>query len=423
MKIFIKEKIGLTLILTLFFHLSLSAQFLKDLEKAVKGTVKTATKITTAPYESIANTAKVITGGGNIKQIYKPYTDASKQAGAAIGGMTNVISEPQRYLYQQANKFASQVGDEAEFVFDISTFVQRYSSDLAVSGAHATANILQGKDPFQVTALPLAAAVRSARDRFKDKAIPIPQELKIFLKGKLPDATINRAKYAVGKVEITLPNFVNNIVISNNSNHAVTVDDIIVFYRTPKSFFEDPCFWIHEMMHVEQYRKWGIERFAWKWLNKYPIEKEANQQGSAIAGRPCNNGNETSGGFAGGYSSPTYSQSLETYRSGHPTEWFMAQCHFARNPYPYYYLITNTRKIIAVHIRNGSRIHIGYAAAPFNMNFTWDFALFSNYRVGVTPDGRIWEPVHLRNGFGQFLYNPNGTPMLGSNVIGYVRQL
>jgi len=429
MRLFTQRRIQLALSLILVIQNPLSAQgFFDKVKETVSGAVKTATKITTAPYESVINTAKAV-GGGNPKDIYKPYTKASEQAGKTVGSGITVVSEPQQLFYAEADKFASQFGDETEFIFDTSTFVLRYGNEYATAGGQVVANVLQGKNPLQLRALPLAAAVRAAREKFKNKALPIPQELKNYLRGILPDETIKRAKYAVGKVEITLPNIVNNIAIRNNANHAVTVDDIIVFFRTPKSFSEDPCWWIHEMIHVDQYRKWGIEEFAWKWVNDYPIEKKANEQGSRIANMSCNNGNETWGGFAGGYSSPNFSPQLKSSAPNPTTaapillDRFVAQCHFANNPYPYYYMITSTNKIIAVHMQNGSRVHIGNAAIPFNRSFAWDFALFNNFRVGVTMDGRIWEPVHLRNRWGQFLYNPNGTPMLGSNAIGYVRRL
>lgn len=420
MKAFASCRGCLVLTTFLLINFSASAQFFKKLGKTLEGGVKTALKVATAPTEAVINTAKAV-GDGNVKGIHKPFQEVGKEAGKTIGIATEVIAEPQRYFYSEAQKYASSISDEAEFIFDITTFNQRYSNELAYAGGQATANILQGKNPLQVAALPLAAAIHSARERFKDKAKPIPQDVKGALQGKFPKATLDRAKYAVGTIEITLPNFLNRVAIGNNENHAVTVDDIIVFYNQPDTFLGDTCHWIHELVHVDQFRRWGVEEFAWKFVNDYPVEKEANQQGSAIAGMPCNNGNEGLSGFAGGASSSITTKS-SNYDNTKPSERFVAQCFFSNNQYPLYYLITETSKIMAIDVYN-RQTHIGYATPPINKNFAWDFYLFSNYRVGVTADGRIWEPVQARDNFGRPLFNYDGSPMLQSLVIGYVQQI
>ncbi|WP_093203864.1 hypothetical protein [Siphonobacter aquaeclarae] len=108
------------------------------------------------------------------------------------------------------------------------------------------------------------------------------------------------------------------------------------------------------------------------------MEKEANQQGSAVAGYNCRNG-EGIMGFAGGSSNGQ--QSWPVLYNSQTSETYIAQCIFYDNPYPNYYFVTNTSRIITVDYLNNAQLNIGYAAAPLNPVAAWDIAA-PNFRYG-----------------------------------------
>lgn len=413
------------LVLVALAPLEAHAQFKKlfgGIKDAASDLGKAAWNVTKAPTQVVINSAQVIRGNGDIRQIYKPYQDAASQAGRAVSSTTRAVLNPQQDLYNEAQKFAGSIGGPSAFIFDVATFTNRYFTDLGLSGGAYLGNVLQGQSPFQVYALPLAAAIRSARQRYAAGARPVPEDVKAALRGRIPDATLDRAKYAIGKLEITLPAMFNflNVNLSNAGNHAVTVDDIIVFHHDPGSYNASICHWTHELLHVDQYRRWGIEDFAWKFLNSYPVEKEANQQGSAITGYNCQNGAEGIMGFAGGSSNGQ--QSRPVLYNSQTSETYVAQCIFYDNPYPNYYFVTNTNRIIAVDYLNNAQLHIGYAAAPLNPVAAWDIAA-PNFRYAVTADSKIWCSFPVVNQFGQQMLDGFGRPMFRDQVIGYVQRL
>jgi hypothetical protein len=90
---------------------------------------------------------------------------------------------------------------------------------------------------------------------------------------------LHRARYAKGELKIALPNIINSEkkMFENEPNHAVTVDDIIVFSHVPGCETEsDIVFWAHELHHVHQFAQWGVDQFAFNYLkHSGRVESEA----------------------------------------------------------------------------------------------------------------------------------------------------
>lgn len=404
-------------------HGEAKSQFWNDIGNALSDVAQTGWNITKAPFESVINAGQAITGNGSVQQVIQPYQQVVSQAGQAVSSTGRVIINPQQDLYSEAQKFASNLGGPAEFIFDVSTFSNRYSNELGFAGTQYVAAVMQGQNPLQIHSLPLAAALRAARERFDSRAVPIPADVKLALRGKIPDETLNRARYAIGSLEITLPNLFNflNVDLNNADNHAVTVDDIIVFRNDPGSFENSACHWAHEVAHVDQYRRWGFEEFAWKYLNTYPIEQEANRVASNATGFACDNGSSGPFGIAGGSGSRTSGNPHPIPTNMQPQEMFVAQCFFFGNQYPGYYLLTNTSKIIVVGIYNDFRQHIGFATPPMNPNFAWDFAT-PNVRYAVDGNGNIVGSFPAFDNFGRPVIDMYGRQMMQDKVVGYVQR-
>lgn len=141
-------------------------------------------------------------------------------------------------------------------------------------------NVLAGHDPRQVYAAPLAAAIHQARDAHIDGAQPIPDSIKQALHGTIPDDVLENARYTKGQLEITIANVLDHSRVAlGDDGFAVPVDDVIVFSDPPSSDPDDDQalhWWAHELTHVCQYSRWGVEEFALNYMNNYSaVEKDA----------------------------------------------------------------------------------------------------------------------------------------------------
>ena len=136
----------------------------------------------------------------------------------------------------------------------------------------------------------LAASIRDARNRHLARSKPIPENVKQGLRAFIPESILNKARYAIGKCEVSLPNIINKgkealskvKLFQDHGNHAVTVGHLIVFREDPGQNLTR--FWAHEMMHVVQYEEMGIDKFAFEYLitRSKPIEKEAEDEARKI---------------------------------------------------------------------------------------------------------------------------------------------
>ena len=200
-----------TVMIALVLHSSIVfGGVLEDVGSFIGKALDMGQKITTAPVKTVINTAKTVTGDGSIKDIYQPYREIARSAGNTIESASDLVTNPQDTIYREIEKQVHNVGgDPAVFVFDVATFQQRYLTQLTHSGALATANVLRGQNPLQITAAPLAGAIHAARERHWPRSKPLPDDVKEGLAGLIDAVTLNRARYAIGEVEITLPNFID----------------------------------------------------------------------------------------------------------------------------------------------------------------------------------------------------------------------
>ena len=395
------SRLWLILLLFLNYNTSFSQSWLKDLGNSVGDVLETGWKATTAPVESIINTGDVIVNQGDPSKIYQPYKELSQKAGTTVQGTGSFVANTQNYMYQKAKDFASEIGgDEGEFIFDISTFSTKYYNDLANSGTQAIANVLKGQNPLHVTAAPLAAALRAARESHYNNSKPIPEDVKRALAPYFNSSILNRARYAVGTVQITLPNFIGQGNAFMGNDYAVVVDDIIVFNSNPPSFSESSFWWVHEMQHVEQYEKWGVERFAFNYIRDLgsSIERDADNK----ARRVTNNSHSSNMGAA--YLKTDIGLSTHRNARSIPNEYFVLQCFFPQDRYPVNYLVTNTGKIIAVDLYTGNWIHIGYATPPLANGVAWTYQT-QHIKYAVTPNGGIMTEEPMYDPWGRFMGN------------------
>ncbi|MFD0998188.1 hypothetical protein ACFQ21_02680 [Ohtaekwangia kribbensis] len=385
-----------TIRLFLLLHFLLTSlhghsQILKSIGKTFGSIVDTGVKITTAPYQSIVNTSQVVTGQANANTIFEPYKQLGQSAGTAVIDAAELANRPQNFIYQQALSFSSTFGEPGKFVFDVGTFTTQLYSQLGTSSAYTVGNILKNQNPFQILAAPLAGAIRAARERHIGSARPLPQNIKQLLAPHFSSEVLDRVRYTVGSVEITLPQFIGRGQKYMGNEYAVVVDDIIVFNNEPPVNLT--FWWAHEITHVEQYKNWGVEVFAYKYMKDLgsSIEAEADNKAYKI----------TSDGNSMGFSALKSVLNSTTIITGNNivSEIYVAQCFFPNDASPVYYLVTNYGKIVAIDPLNGAWIQVGACTPPKDNIAMWTYWT-PNIEYAVTPQGGIFtfDPIFFNNG-------------------------
>lgn len=373
------------------------AQFFKKLTDAAGSIVNTGVKVVTAQPTAIINTGRVIVGDARPSEIYKPYQELARSTGRTVGATTEVINDPRQFIFNRAQQFAALGGKPGEFIFDVGTFTNQIYTELAIAGLHNTSGILQGQNILQLSAIPLAAALRAARERHLQGARPLPDDVKAALKGHFSDSTLSRAKYSVGDIQITLPNFIGKGKKLFDQD-AVVVDDIIVFRSPPPAYQDNPCWWSHEVTHVQQYEKLGVEAFAYQYLKDKggAIESEADNNARRVTGRKCQN-NDASQLRADSFDMTGANYGIDYQKN---PEYYVAQCVFPSDPYRVNYLVTNYGRIIAVDPLTGNWLHLGFATPPLAPGVAWTYQT-PNLRYAVSPEGGIYTTVPVFDWYGR----------------------
>lgn len=366
-----------------------AADIFSDVKNAVGDVARASVKVATAPTEAVVGAARAATGNGSADQIFQPYRELGQAAGNAIDSSAQLVNNPRREIYQRVQEAASSIGGPAEFLFDVGTFQQRYLDELAASGAHGGAQILRQQNPLEVTAAPLAAAIVAARERHITNARPLPDDVRQGLAPFFPPETLDRARYAIGKVEITLPNLIGQgSRVFQGEHYAVVVDDVIVFNAEPPSFQEGKWWWGHEVAHVDQYRTLGVDRFAFEYLRDLGngIEADANGRGTQASGQqlPAQLTAESGASFG-------LRMTPQTDVAQLPGEHFVARCFFPMDPFPVHYLVTSQNRIFAWDPMSGQSVQVGWAMAPLLPDVAWTYET-PRFRYAVMPRGEIIMP-------------------------------
>ncbi len=119
----------------------------------------------------------------------------------------------------------------------------------------------------------LGALIDSARQQaIADGVRPIPPGIYRALLGYFPAALLQKCRYAVGGARpLTLP----ALAFSYGDATAITLGDVVLF-KNERVAANDLKVWAHELTHVMQYQRWGIEGFAERYVrDSAAIEQEA----------------------------------------------------------------------------------------------------------------------------------------------------
>lgn len=101
---------------------------------------------------------------------------------------------------------------------------------------------------------------------------PVPPHIIQGLSGYFPPALLQSVRYhSGGNTELTLP----GLAFQYGDAAAITLVDVVVFHNDADAQV-DLKLWAHELTHVMQYRRWGIDGFAARYIaDSNAVEREA----------------------------------------------------------------------------------------------------------------------------------------------------
>lgn len=137
--------------------------------------------------------------------------------------------------------------------------------------------VVQGREDFDtLLGSPLAALIRQAHGMYAPYAEKLPDDIKLLLADVVPTSTLKRARYVIDRSPNNIAGLANALHSGEGRNHAVTLDDIIVFAAPPPKNLSGFMFWVHELHHVRQYADMGILKFAEQYTKDHEeIEEDA----------------------------------------------------------------------------------------------------------------------------------------------------
>ncbi|MDV7213348.1 eCIS core domain-containing protein [Azotobacter beijerinckii] len=114
--------------------------------------------------------------------------------------------------------------------------------------------------------------VGSRDEALRSGVRPMPPDIRRQLAGFLPERVLAAARYRVqGGEDLTL----QSNLIRYGDAQAITLDYVIVFESSDDAL-HNPTLWAHELTHVDQYQRWGIQEFSARYLRDYQaVEREA----------------------------------------------------------------------------------------------------------------------------------------------------
>ena len=138
----------------------------------------------------------------------------------------------------------------------------------------AASQIAIGQLQFGANTLATAfsSALQRSRDAARADSKPIPKEIREALEPFYSEEMLAKVRYSIGD---TSPAGVAGFAIRNGNAAAVTLIDTIVF--KDEVYTKNLALWAHELHHVEQYRDWGLDGFASRYIFGWSeVEEEAS---------------------------------------------------------------------------------------------------------------------------------------------------
>jgi Domain of unknown function (DUF4157) len=127
----------------------------------------------------------------------------------------------------------------------------------------------------------LAALIDGARRQaIADGVRPVPPFVYRSLLGYFPAALLQKCRFAAGNSRpLTLP----ALAFSYGDATAITLGDVVLF-KDERTAQDNLKVWAHELTHVMQYQRWGVEGFAEHYVrDSSAVEQEAIDNANRFA--------------------------------------------------------------------------------------------------------------------------------------------
>jgi hypothetical protein len=136
------------------------------------------------------------------------------------------------------------------------------------ASAAAAEGSADGWVPLRGVAAPLLGAwiAASKRDAIAHGVERIPRGIARALRGYVPQHALDAVRWCSGGCGSALS--LQSASFRSGLTPAITLEDVIVF-ADREAALEDPALWVHELKHVEQFRVWGVDGFARRYLEDY----------------------------------------------------------------------------------------------------------------------------------------------------------
>ncbi len=145
--------------------------------------------------------------------------------------------------------------------------------------AKAQPSIAPALRDYAATAL--GGLIDAARQQaIADGVRPVPPSIYRGLLGYFPAALLQRCRFATGSSHpLTLP----ALAFSYGDATAITLGDVVLF-KSDRVADSDLKIWAHELTHVMQYQRWGVEGFAERYVrDSSAVEQEAIDNANRFA--------------------------------------------------------------------------------------------------------------------------------------------
>jgi hypothetical protein len=249
------------------------------------------------------------------------------------------------------------------------------------------------QNPQQWIYTPVANAIIAGRNAAIQRgAYPIPENIKQGLRRWYPNDLIDSVRWTAdwGPLENTLQAAQMQF---NGRTQAITLINVVIFRSADLATAANSlALWAHELVHVEQYRRWGVFGFAKAWVDNSadggPVEGPAYaRENEARRYSYANSPQIVQAGLSGGAPLPNDQLQL-------PPPWM--RCVFPGDLVTYYVTLDN--RILAIP-PGAPPIFIGVRGPARYPNFAWSYQT-QNVTYDVTMDGRIfWERTGQQVGF------------------------
>lgn len=126
----------------------------------------------------------------------------------------------------------------------------------------------------------LARAIVYLRDLALQEAKPIPLEVQIKLAPFFPANLLDKVRYSIA-LNPLVRSALRELIETDRYSLAFTLDYVIVF--ADEGGVDDLWLWAHELTHVQQYARWGVESFARFYIDNHrQVEKEAHEYANQV---------------------------------------------------------------------------------------------------------------------------------------------